>query len=309
MDRIMNFQGKFADLIDPAKLHILSISVLLKHLKETRGGIAANIAYTLSLLGESPILYGSVGENARDYMQSLSHRGIDVSHIHWSTLPTATFTVMTDSSDCQVGGFYPGAMGDASSLSLKKFQSSDVFVVISAHDPEQMRMQVRECKKMGLRFFYDVGQQVLNIPDADVKEGIEACELLIVNDYEMGVITKKTGFSEKEIIQNVPTCVVTLGEKGSNVFYKDKKKMSVPSLSGLTITDPTGAGDAYRAGFLYGYIRGLDPVLCAKIGSVAAAYAIETFGTQEHHFTFEEFIKRYEHTYGKFPTIERSYEN
>lgn len=296
IDRIMNFKGRFAELIQPDKLHVLSLSILLDNLRETRGGVAGNIAYNLALLGEKPVLLGSVGEGARLYMEDLGRMGVDVSAVHYSELPTATFTVMTDQDDCQVGGFYPGAMGDASSLSMLPYAQSNPLVVVSPHDPSQMARQVDECKKNSLRLFYDVGQQANNIDGEDIKAGIEAAELLIVNDYEMGVLEKKTGWSQAEILSKVKTVIVTLGEKGCTVFV-NAQQTKVGAIQAKKVVDPTGAGDAFRAGFLYGYVRGWEPVVCAELGATVAVYAVETAGTQEHRFTLVEVEARYRTTF------------
>lgn len=222
-DRIMVFPGRFSEVIQPDKLHVLSISVLLDELKESRGGVAANIAYALALLAEQPILYASVGENARAYMGELAELGVQTQHVHYSKLPTATFTVMTDRDDCQVGGFYPGAMSDAQGLKLKQFQAQHPLVVISPHDPAQMARQVAECHSLSLPMVYDIGQQVSNVSADDLRAGVEAAQVLIVNDYEMGVLMAKTGWSHAAISKRVPVVVVTLGAQGCEVFTKGQK--------------------------------------------------------------------------------------
>jgi adenosine kinase len=303
IDRIMIFPGKFEDVIQPDKLHVLSLSILLDSLKDTRGGVAANIAHTLALLGDHPFLYGSVGSDpwAKQYMKDLKKRGVDTTHVHYSHLPTATFTVMTDKTNCQIGGFYPGAMSDASSLSVKKFAKKNAekpFVVISPHDPSQMSKQVEECQSLGLRLFYDVGQQISNISADEVRAGVSAAELLILNDYEVGVLTEKTGWTEKEITGKVKILVVTLGKEGCHIIEHGKKKQ-VPAAYVENVLDPTGAGDAFRAGFLYGYLRGEKAEVCAEYGMVTSAFAIEHHGTQSHTFTFNDFRLRYEENYGK----------
>lgn len=295
IDRILNFSGKYADVIAPNKLHVLSLSVLVDNLVDTRGGIAANIAYNLALLGEKPVLFGSVGHDAKGYMSDLEKLGIDISHLHFSTKPTASFTVMTDSADCQVGGFYPGAMGDANSLNLKAFDPARDFIVISPHDPKAMAMQVAEAQERGFHYFYDIGQQVSNVPDKDVSQGIKKASLLIVNDYEMGVIQQKTKLTQSQIVNMVPVVVVTLGEKGSIVFDHGKKT-EVKAVAVKKVVDPTGAGDAYRGGFLYGYVRSMSMVECAKLGSVVATFAIAKHGTQEHVFdrgSIEKMMKKH----------------
>ena len=296
VDQIMSFDGSFAEMIQPEKLHVLSLSVLIKELRRTRGGIAGNIAYSLALLGEKPLLFGSIGTDQKEYMSSLKKIGVDTSCLHYSEKPTASFSVITDRNDCQVGGFYPGAMSDATALSLKKFRDQDIFVVLSAHDPKQMKQQVAECIQLKKRLFYDVGQQASNISGEDIREGIDAAELLIVNDYEMGILVQKSGWSEKEIRQKVNACVVTFGAEGSQIYDGDtSEKIHACSLE--KVVDPTGAGDAFRAGFLYGYVRDWQLKQCAQLGSVIAAYAVEHLGTQSHTFTLNEVIERYVSTY------------
>lgn len=293
-DQIMNFDGLFEELIQPDKLHVLSISPLVKSLRRTRGGIAGNIAYSLALLGEKSILYVSAGKDTENYVESLGEMGVDTSHVHFSELPTATFSVLTDKNDCQVGGFYPGAMSDAKSLSIDKFAGEDVFVVISAHDPAQMIVQAEECLKLKKRMLFDIGQQISSLSKEDLLTGLHAAEMLILNDYEMGILVKKTELSENEIIKKVDVCVVTLGSNGSMVYSKSKdSSIKIVSVKVENVVDPTGAGDAFRAGFLYGYIRNWNLEKCAKLGSVVAAYAVEKHGTQEHKFTLTEIKKRY----------------
>lgn len=294
----MVYPGTFAEVIQPDKLHVLSLSVLLNELKETRGGVAANIAYSLALLGERPHLLAAVGENARRYMEDLAELGVNTDAVYYSSRATATFTVMTDTQNCQIGGFYPGAMSDATGLAFTVYEPATTFAVISPHDPAQMNAQVQECARRQFRLFYDVGQQINNIATADIKRGVTAAELLIVNDYEYEVLQQKTGWSEAEILKKVKTVVVTLGEAGSVI--KDKNKKSQTLVSAVTIPrviDPTGAGDAYRAGFLYGYIRGWKTYECAQLGSVVASYAVEHHGAQAHEFNRTDIESRYYQTY------------
>jgi adenosine kinase len=302
----MVFPGKFEDVIQPDKLHLISISVLLDDLKVSRGGVAANIGYSLALLGEKPLLYGVVGDDARVYMDDLQRQGIDTSQLQYSHLNTATFTVMTDTNDCQIGGFYPGAMGDAKKLTLKQWKGDDALMVVSPHDPTQMARQVEECKKHKLRLFYDIGQQVSNVSPEDLRVGIEAAELLIVNDYEMGLLEKKTGWSKRTILEKIPLVIVTLGEYGCEIFTQAMtgnecviRSALVPAVKLKKIVDPTGAGDAFRAGFLYGYVRQWDAVTCAQLGAVTASFAVEKYGTQEHQFNLPQVQTRFRETYGK----------
>lgn len=295
----MNFRGRYRDLIAPDKLHVLSISILIDSLEHTKGGVGANIAYNLALLKEQPILLASIGQDGSAYANYLTNLGIDTSHLHHSQLPTSTFTVLTDQDDNQVGGFYPGAMSDSDSLSLEAWYRQNPLVVVSAYDPQTMKRLVQEAREHHLRLVYDIGQQVTNVQKEDLQEGIATAECLIVNDYELGVLTKRSGISESELKSKVPIVVTTLGAQGCVIEgTKTNKPVRVQSVPKIKAIDPTGAGDGYRAGFLYGYIRDWDLLNCARLGSVVASYAVETKGTQEHSFGLAELKDRYYHTYG-----------
>jgi adenosine kinase len=299
LDRIMDFSGRYRDLIRPDKLHVLSLSVLLDKMEETPGGVAANIAHSIAQLGERPVLLGSVGPDAFAYMKELKAAGIDTAHVHTSQLPTASFNVMTDSEDNQIGGFYPGAMSDSKSLSLKPWSGQDVLVCVSAHDPAAMRAQVRECEQYGLRLVYDPGQQVNNSPAEDLKAGVEAAEVLIANDYELGALCEKTGLNADDIKAKVPVVVTTLGKDGSVIEgAKVKKPIKVAACAPAKTADPTGAGDAYRAGFLYGYLRQWHLLECGQLGSAAASYIIERHGTQAR-LSKKDITERYSKTFNQ----------
>ncbi|HEX5744479.1 MAG TPA: carbohydrate kinase family protein [Candidatus Saccharimonadales bacterium] len=297
LDRIMNFSGKYRDLIRPDKLHVLSLSVLLDKMEETPGGVAANIAHGMAQLGERPVLLGSVGPDAFAYMKELKAAGIDTAHVHTSQLPTASFNVMTDSEDNQVGGFYPGAMSDSEKLTLEPWVGQDVLVCVSAHDPPGMRSQVEECVRHGLRLVYDPGQQVSNSPAEDLKAGVEAAEVLIANDYELGALCEKTGLDADGIKAKVPVVVTTLGKDGSVIEgAKVRSPVKVSACISGKVVDPTGAGDAYRAGFLYGYLRQWQLQKCGRLGSAVASYIVEHHGTQAR-LSKKGIMERYVRTF------------
>lgn len=300
LDRIMNFSGSYADLIKPDKVHVLSLSVLIDNLTHSRGGVAANIAYNLALLGDSPIVLGSVGKDALEYIGDLNKVGVITGHIHQSDLPTATFTVLTDANNNQVGGFYPGAMSDIATLSLKPWQHTNSLAVVSANDPSLMTRLVRESQNYGLELVYDPSQQVSNCSGQDLKAGVMAASVLMVNDYELSVLCTKTKLSDAKIKAIVPLVITTLGKNGSELSGKDlARPIHVPALVDLNPVDPTGAGDAYRGGFLYGYRRGWDPEHCAELGTVMASYTVEIVGTQTHKPTKAEIKARYAQAFGK----------
>lgn len=299
IDRIMNFPGEYRHLIDQSKIEVLSVSVLVESLNEAEGGTGANIAHSLAALGDTPVLLGSVGVNAEQYIARLKAEGVDTSGIHTSNLPTASFNVLTDSSGSQVGGFYSGAMSDAESLSLLPYAGQDVIVCVSAHDPVAMRRQTEECAKHKIRLFYDPGQQVSNINDEDLRVGVEAAEVVIVNEYELSVLSKKTGWTEEELQAKVPVLIITHGVKGSSITGKRVNKVEIiGSAKPEQIADPTGAGDAYRAGFLYGYLRQWKLKDCGRLGAVVASYALEQHGPQAK-INRDSIMKRYKQTFNE----------
>jgi adenosine kinase len=299
IDRIMNFSGSYKDLIKPEKLHVLSVSVLLDKLEETRGGIAANLAYNSAQLGEHPVLLASVGKDAGDYLQDLKGLGIDTSHVHLSDLPTSSFNVMTDSDDNQIGGFYPGAMSDAASLTLQPWAGQDILVCISAHDPAAMRARIEECQAHGFPMIYDPGQQVTNTSAEDLQAGTDAAEILIANDYEFGVLCERTGTTAEAIKERTPIVITTLGKEGSIIEgAKVPSPIKIPSVKAPNFTDPTGAGDAYRAGFFYGYLRKWQLPVCGQLGAVVASFTVEHHGTQAP-FSKQAVRQRYKATFNE----------
>lgn len=298
IDRIMNFSGRYRDVIKPDKLHVLSLSVLLDKLETSLGGIGANIAYGLALLGEKPVLLGSVGQDAKDYIAKLEAAGIDTSHVHFSELATASFNVITDSEGSQVGGFYPGAMSDSQDLSLVPWQGQDVIIVVSPHDPAGMNRQVAECQANGWPLVYDPGQQVSS-PETDLQAGVDAAEILFVNDYEFSVLCERLKLTPEQLKSKVPLVITTLGSEGSIVEgQKAPEPIKVGIAKPSQVADPTGAGDAYRAGFLYGYLRQWELAKCAQLGTILASFVVEQHGTQVG-FSQADIAKRYQTTFNE----------
>ena len=296
IDRIMNFSGRFRDLIQTDKLHALSLSVLLEELTDSLGGVGANIATNLALIGEKPVLLGSVGEDAKDYVTQLKELGIDVSQMHFSKLGTASFNVMTDSEDSQVGGFYQGAMADADSLSFKDWADKDIVAMISAHNPEAMNRQVEECVKHNIRLVYDPGQQVSE-STVDLKAGVMAAEIVFVNDYELSALCQQIDMTPRELAAQVPVLVTTLGRHGSVIEGRDvPAPVNADAAKPDRVLDATGAGDAYRAGFLYGYLRGWDLRTCGQLGSTVASMIVEIHGTQRE-FSKHDITSRYQENF------------
>lgn len=298
IDRIMNFSGRYRELIRPDKLHALSLSVLLDKLEDTPGGIGANIAASLARLGEKPVLLGSAGNDAKAYIADLERLGIDTSHVHFSDLPTASFNVITDGEDSQVGGFYQGAMGDSDSLSLGPWQGQDALVVIAAHNPKAMNRQVRECQQYGLKLVYDPGQQVAD-PATDLASGMAEARILIANDYELSLMCQKLNVNPEEIKKRIPVMITTLGKDGSVIEGRDvPEPLRIGIAKPAAVADPTGAGDGWRAGFLYGYLRQWDLQKSGRLGATVASFIVEKHGTQVE-FSKDAVIKRYKDNFNE----------
>lgn len=302
IDRIMSFGGSYADHLHAEHLDSVSVSIFLDSMQDTHGGVAANIAYTLSLLGNEPYLLGSVGPDGLMYMEQLARRGINIGHMHESILPTASFSVITDKDQNQIGGFYPGAMFDSDTLSLAPWRGQDPLVVISPHDPKAMRRQVAEAVDMGFSVCYDIGQQVSNAPAEDILAGIAAAEILILNDYELNVLSKRTNMDVADIRAQVPVVITTFGPEGSHIDGASvQNPFSIGVATPTGVTDPTGAGDAYRAGLCYGYAHGWSFQESAQLGATCASFAVETLGTQTHTFDHSTLTERYQLAFGAQP--------
>lgn len=303
-DRNMRFPGKFAEVIDPAKLSSLSVSVLVDNVTDSWGGSGPNIASAAAQLGiERPVLYDAAGPDASDYLGRLASLGIDTSYMHVSKVPSASFSVLTDAVGNQFGGFYPGAMGDARSLTFEHWKADEIFACLSAHDPLAMRSQVAECRTRSIRMLYDPGQQVTNISGEDLRAGIAAAELVMVNDYEHAILLQKTGFSAQELANSVPILVVTHGKQGSTITgNRVNSRLVIAAAQPGNVVDPTGAGDSYRAGFLRGYLRQWDLEKCGKLASTVASFLVEHQASQ-CQLSLPAVTQRYRQTFNEEVTL------
>ena len=299
-DYIMDFPGAFKDHILPDKLHCINISFLVDKLKKQRGGCAANIAYTLALLGERPRIVAAAGRDFSEYEAWLQEQGVDTSAI--LTVEdeiTATCFITTDKSDNQITGFYVGAMKSAASISLKASAGPNPRIcIVAPDDPEAMLRHCREAREAGIKFVYDPSFQVTAMDGERLYSGAEGAYALILNDYEFAVFCEKTGKTTEQLLEVVELLVVTLGEQGSNIYRKGHPELLVPSAKISEVVDPTGAGDAYRGGFVAGLVRGLPLETAGRMGSVAAAFVVERYGTQNHAYSHREFRARYEENFG-----------
>ncbi|MBI2593778.1 carbohydrate kinase family protein [Candidatus Daviesbacteria bacterium] len=298
-DLIMDFPGKFLEHIDTSKLHILNVSFLVESLKKERGGNSANMAYTLSLLSVGTTILSSAGNDFEPYDKFLKENGIDSSEI--KIIPedsTATAVIMTDQSDNQISAFYPGAMRQNINLSLKNLKNKADFAVLTPDLPEAMVKFASECRELQIPYLFDPGMQLPALTNEQLKTGIEGAEILIGNDYEMGVIKKRLFLTELDLLSKVKILITTLGDRGSIVQTRTQE-FTIVAVKTQNVPDPTGAGDAYRSGFLAGYLRDFDLKTCGQMGSVASCFAIEKYGTTNHKFSISEFKKRYSDNFGE----------
>lgn len=286
-DHIMDFPGKFSDHIMPDKIHQINLSFLVNTLKKQRGGTAGNIAYTLALLGQPVSILASVGKDFSEYAHFLQESGVDVSQIKIVSDATSSAFIMTDLADNQITAFYPGAMKENVKLSVDKIAD---FVIVSPNDPVAMKNFAKQCQDFHIPYMLDPGMQLPSLETDDLKKMLDRAAILTGNDYEIALINSR-------LTVQVDILITTLGVKGSVIQNKDETIQIEPGKP-TDVVDPTGAGDAYRAGFMAGYMKKLDLKICGRMGSVAACYAIEKYGTTNHRFSIEEFKQRYEENFG-----------
>ena len=293
-DYLMTFPGRFAEHILPDQIHRLSVSFLVDEMRKQRGGCAANIAYNLALLGERPRLMGTVGQDFTAYRTWLDGRGVDTSLVRTEgDLFTASFFVSTDQDGNQIANFYTGAMARARDLSLAPIAAEGLdLVVISPNDPEAMVKYAAECQTLGVPYLYDPSQQIVRLSGDELTMGLKGASILIVNEYEFELLKEKTSLTTHQI-RTAPSdaCVVTLGAEGSRI-WSDGETRHIPPAAPQCIDDPTGVGDAYRAGLIKGMALNLPWDLCGRLGSTAAAYALEQPGPQSHHYSLADFAER-----------------
>jgi adenosine kinase len=304
-DYIMSFPGRFVDHILPDQIEILSVSFLVDSMRRERGGCGGNISYNLALLGQRPLLMATVGQDAPEYVAWLRDQGVDTSGV--LQLPddfTASFFVSTDRDNNQIASFYTGAMAKAGRLSFRDNDPGTIeLAIIAPNDPGAMVKYARECQELNIPYIYDPSQQIPRLTPSELVEGIRGARILIVNDYEFGMIKKQTGLSTDQLQELVEVVVVTQGERGSTV-RTTQGKWEIPSVPPRRVADPTGVGDAYRAGFITGMRQGLPWETVGRMGSLAAAYVLEEHGTQRHRYTPDNFCQRYSETFGDAPDLE-----
>ena len=296
-DYLMSFPGKFTEHFLPEHMNRVSLSFLVDTMDKRRGGCAPNIAYTLALLGERPLLMATAGEDFGEYRAWLEAAGVDTSLA--KQIPgkfCASFFCSTDADNNQIASFYTGAMADAAQLSFRTIRDCGL-AIISPNDPGAMVQYAEECRTLGVPFIFDPGQQCARMSGDELKDGITGATIVIVNDYELELMRQKTDLGEAGILAVAKTLIVTRGEHGSSVLTGGSR-VDVPAVNPYRIVDPTGVGDAFRGGLMKGMALGAPYEVCARMGSVAATYALEHLGGQSHSYTWDEFRRRYEEHFG-----------
>lgn len=301
-DRIMTFPGNFQDHILMDKLHMLNISFMVDNMEERKGGCAGNIAYSLALLGEKPVIVSSAGKDFDAYAKKLEGMGLPLEGIRrLNDVFTALCYITTDMNGNQITGFYPGAMSTPCDYAFPNLDAAKDIAIISPGNVEDMRRLPKFFKENGVPYIFDPGQQLPVLSGDDLRVAIEGSFACITNDYELNMICKATGMSEDELLGRTLWLVTTLGAEGARVRGADGTDVHLEAALVGKVVDPTGAGDAQRAGLLKGLAAGLAMPEAARLGSISASFAIEHMGTQEHSYTPEIFKERYEATFGPIP--------
>jgi adenosine kinase len=291
-DRIMDFPGHFCDHILPDKIHVLNVCFQVNGMKEKFGGTAGNIAYALNLMGEKPVICATIGHDYQKYFVWLERNGISTKHIKIIEDEfTAGAYITTDQADNQITGFNPGAMRYPASIEFDGLNPKETLFIISPGNLEDMANYPRICKERGIEYIFDPGQSLPVWDQKELVQAIEGCKILICNDYELDLITCKTGLKQASLLERAGAVITTLGELGSRVSTRDRE-IHIPIAKAKKVEDPTGAGDSYRGGLISGLVRGKDIEQSARMGSVCASFTVESYGTQEYHFTHEEFNER-----------------
>jgi adenosine kinase len=301
-DHLMVFPGRFTEQIVPEALEHISVSFLVDELAIHRGGAGANIAFNLGVLGLAPVLVGAVGADFAEYGQWLSAHGVDISAVHVSqTKHTARFLCTTDIDQNQIASFYAGAMSEARDIELKPIvdrHGGTDLVVVGPNDPAGMVRHTQECRDLGYPFAADPSQQLASVDGEVIKQLVEGAAYLFTNTYERGLLEHKTGWSEEDVLERVGVSVMTRGAKGVTVARPGEPVISVTPPQELAKADPTGVGDAFRAGFLAGTQWGVGDERAAQLGCMLATLVIESVGTQEHKFEPDSFLERFSKAYG-----------
>ncbi|MFS0898890.1 carbohydrate kinase family protein [Mycolicibacterium litorale] len=301
-DHLMRFPGRFADQLLAEHLQKVSLSFLVDDLVIHRGGVAGNMAYAMGVLGGAPTLVGAVGRDFDEYRGWLTSHGVDCDSVLVSeTAYTARFVCTTDDDMAQLASFYPGAMSESRNIKLADVverTGAPELVIIGANDPEAMFLLTEECRSLGLAFAADPSQQLARLSGDEIRKLIDGATYLFTNDYEWDLLLQKSGWSEAEVMQQIQLRVTTLGEKGVDLVGRDGTFVHVDVVPETHKADPTGIGDAFRAGFLTGRSAGLSLERAAQLASLVATLVLEAPGPQEWTWDKDAGVARLYDAYG-----------
>ncbi len=302
-DHLMTFPGRFVEQFIPEKMDRVSLSFLVDALEIRRGGVAANIAFGLGVLGLSPLLIGAVGEDFAPYRDWLTGHGVDCGGVRESTTQhTARFVCTTDADGNQIASFYPGAMSEDAGIELAPLaaQAGGLdLVLIGASDPGAMLLHTQECKDLGIPFAADLSQQLPRLDAGDVRALVDGAAYLFCNEYEEALIERKSSWSGPEILSRVGVRVTTLGPAGAKIERTGADTVFVAAVPEVRKVDPTGTGDAFRSGFLAAVAWGLPLERAAQLGNMLAVHVLETVGTQEYELKPGALAERLGAVYGE----------
>ena len=298
-DTILQFQDRFKSHILPDKIHILNVSFLVPDMRREYGGCAANIAYGLKLLGDRGVPMATAGHDFAPYRERMVAQGIAVDHIR---VVDGTFTaqafITTDLDDNQITAFHPGAMQQAHLNQVSDAGSGIALGIVAPDGRQAMIEHAAQFAAAKIPFIFDPGQGLPMFGAEDLKTFIRQARWVAVNDYEWGLLQQKTGFTVSDITAQVEALVVTRGAEGS-VIYTKGETLTIPCATPKTVVDPTGCGDAYRAGLIHGLLQGLDWETTGRMASLMGAIKVESRGPQNHRITPTEFARRFEDSFGK----------
>jgi adenosine kinase len=301
-DHLMRFPGRFSEQLLADHLQKVSLSFLVDDLVIHRGGVAGNMAYAIGILGGDPTLVGAVGRDFDDYRQWLTSHGVDCDSVLISeSAYTARFVCTTDVDMAQIASFYPGAMSEARDIKLAdvvKRRGATDLVIIGANDPDAMFLHTEECRALGLAFAADPSQQLARLSGEEIRKLIDGATYLFTNDYEWDLLLQKSGWSEAEVMTQIQLRVTTLGEKGVDIVGRDGTFVHVDVVPEKHKDDPTGVGDAFRAGFLTGRSAGLSLERSAQLASMVAVLVLEAPGPQEWTWDKDDAVNRISDAYG-----------
>lgn len=296
-DYIMDFPDSFKNHILPDQIHILNVCFMVDKITKNFGGCAGNIGYTMKLLGGNPIVFSPIGSDGNEYVKHFKKYKIKTKYLPVSKekLTSAAY-ITTDKDDNQIIAYYNGSGDEARNMRINNVKEKIDFALITPTKKDAMILHAKDCYEAKIPFLFDPSHQLTAFNARELTMLLGQADFYIANDYEMKLTQKKTNLTMKDMLTQVEVVITTLGKHGSIIRTKNEL-IAIKPCPAISVDDPTGAGDAYRAGFFTAYVAGHDLKTCGQIASVAATYAVERYGTQNHEFTLKEFAQRYEETY------------